>query len=180
MVRLFARLYDYSTGLSMLIPQAYDASWTGLREGEIFNAYPPSNVPQLDGVLSDNTYGQVVPIPFSTSQAFLQNALLPASSRRGYLLIQNNSVIGGASDVLPNLYIAYDGPVSTTLPLGLNKVIAPGTGLVLDRRVPGNAIYAKWGTFTNTSGTAFAGGVIEQGLIPLAQTGPQSGYASGG
>lgn len=159
-----------NTGLSMLIPQAYDACWTRIDDG-VFNDYPPLASSDTDGVLSaassaaesDATFGQAIPIPFTVST---QNALIAANSRRGFLLIQNNS--GGQSgDTLPNLYVTFDGPVATSSPIAQNLVIAPGAGIVFDRRPPGNAIYVKWGTFTNTSGLAVAGGVLWQGLLPV-------------
>jgi hypothetical protein len=157
------------TGVSMLIPQAYEPFWTRLDDGT-FNDYPPQSTSPLDGVLSGNTqidsdatFAQYIPIPFTTIVS--QSALVAANARRGFLLIQNNSAIGAAGDVLPNLYVSYDGPVSA--PLQLNLTIAPGSGIVLDRRPPGNAIYIRWGTFTNTSGTAVAGGVLHQGLLPV-------------
>ena len=82
-----------------------------------------------------------------------------------YLTYAQEQLAGAAGDVLPNLFVTFDGPVST--PLQLNLTIAPGSGIVFDRRPPGNAIYVRWGTFTNTSGTATAGGVLHQGLLPV-------------
>lgn len=159
-------------GISMLIPTPYDPIWTRINDG-VFNAYPPQGGgenlgPNTDGNLTqqtveaDATFGQVVPIPFTTIVP--QTALIAANARRGFLLIQNNSS-GQAGDTLPNLYITYDGPVPT--PVQLNLTIAPGSGIVFDRRPPGNAIYYRWGTFTNSSGNAVAGGVLHQGLLPV-------------
>jgi len=158
-----------STGLSMLIPQAYEIGWTALGDG-IFNDYPPQASAPDDSLLSGNTsvesdatFGQSIPIPYTTSAT---NALVAANARRGYLLLQNNSS-GQAGDVLPNLYAAFDGPVPAATPY-LYLTIAPGSGVVFDRRPPGNAIYVLWGTFTNTSGKAVAGGVLQQGLLPVS------------
>lgn len=158
-----------ATGLSMLIPQAYEVAWTRVDDGN-FNDYPNQGSDINDGVIgsptptnseSDATFGQTIPIPFSVSTV---NALVAANSRRGYLLIQNNSS-GQSGDVLPNLYVTFDGPVPN--PVYLNLTISPGEGIVFDRRPPGNAIYVRWGTFTNTSGLAVAGGVMQQGLLPV-------------
>ena len=146
--------------LNTLLPQAYDPFWTVLDDG-IFNSAEPDQQPGPP-VGPDATFAQVIPVPFTVNT---QTAIIASNPNRAFLLIQNNSVAGSSADVLPTLYVAYDGPVSTTLPLGLNLAILPGTGIVLDRRCPGNAVYVKWGTFTNSSGTAFAGGVIQQGLI---------------
>jgi hypothetical protein len=156
------------TGVSMLIPQPYEAFWTRIDDG-VFNAYPPQGSAPMDGVppcsvvCYDAVFTQSIPIPFTTTVS--QTALVAANSRRAWLLIQNNSAIGAAGDVLPNLYVTYDGPVPAPTVLALT--ILPGSGLVLDRKVPLNAIYIRWGTFTNTSGTAVAGGVLHQGLYPV-------------
>jgi hypothetical protein len=152
----------YSGGANFLLPQAYDLSWTKLGDG-VFNAYPPQAPQPADGILPDAVFTQVIPIPYNAIVA--QTAVVAANARRAWILIQNNSAIGAAGDVLPNLYVTYDGPVSA--PFNLNLTIAPGSGIVLDRRPPLNAIYVRWGTFTNTSGTAVAGGVMMQGLLPV-------------
>src|SRR2546429_5673183 len=106
------------TGVSMLIPQAYEPGWTRLGDGT-FNAYPPQGSSPQDGTFqseidSDATFAQHIPIPFNSLVA--QTAIVAANSRRGFLLIQNNSN-GAAGDVLPNLYVTYDGPVPTPLQL---------------------------------------------------------------
>jgi hypothetical protein len=154
----------YSGGVNFLLPGPYDPQWTRLDDG-IFNAYPPTRIDDIPCPVPcpDAVFTQVIPIPFTTIVP--QVALVAANPRRATLLIQNNSAIGAAGDVLPNLYVTYDGPVST--PLQLNLTILPGSGIVLDRRVANNAIYIRWGTFTNTSGTAVAGGVLHQGLLPV-------------
>lgn len=156
---------SYSGGVNFLMPGPHDPQWTRLDDGT-FNAYPPQ--PAADAVpcpplCNDALFYQTIPIPFTTIVA--QTALVVANARRGALIIQNNSAIGAAGDVLPNLYVTYDGPVPT--PTQLTLTILPGSGIVLDRRVPLNAIYIRWGTFTNTSGTAVAGGVLQQGLYPV-------------
>src|SRR5881394_4110529 len=118
------------TGVSMLIPQAYEPGWTRLGDGT-FNAYPPQGSSPLDGTFQQSE--------IDSDATFAQH--------------------------VPNLFVTYDGPVAT--PLQLNLTIAPGSGIVFDRKPPGNAIYIRWGTFTNTSGTAVAGGVLHQGLLPV-------------
>ena len=138
--------------------------WTRLDDG-VFNAYPPTQrIPVPCPIpCPDAIFTQSIAIPFTTIVP--QVAVVGANARRATLLIQNNSAIGAAGDVLPNLYVTFDGPVPT--PLQLNLTILPGSGIVLDRRVPINSIYIRWGTFTNTSGTAVAGGVLWQGLLPV-------------
>ena len=154
----------YSGGVNFLLPGPHDPSWTRLDDGA-FNAYPPKPTIPVPCPIPcpDAVFTQAIAIPFTTVVS--QTALVGANARRATLLIQNNSAIGAAGDVLPNLYVAYDGPVTT--PLQQNLTILPGSGIVLDRRVAINAIYIRWGTFTNTSGTAVAGGVLHQGLLPV-------------
>jgi hypothetical protein len=154
----------YSGGVNFLLPGPYDPQWTRIDDG-VFNAYPPTlAIPVPCPVpCPDAVFTQAIAIPFTTVAS--QVALVGANARRATLLIQNNSAIGAAGDVLPNLYVTYDGPVPT--PLQLNLTILPGSGIVLDRKVALNAIYVRWGTFTNTSGLAVAGGVLHQGLYPV-------------
>jgi hypothetical protein len=157
--------------LNMLIPLPYEVAWTRVDDG-YFNDYPagftddagnpvvPGGV--LTSALSDTTEGQTVGIPASVSTAV---AIMAANVNRGYLLIENNSSATATGDIAPTLYFAYDGPVP--LPLILAKAIPPQSGLVLDRRVPANAIYVAWGPSVNTGGSVVQGGVIEQGLLPV-------------
>jgi hypothetical protein len=154
----------YSGGVNFLMPGPYDPAWTRINDG-VFNAYPPQPAIPVPCPVPcpDAVFTQAIAIPFSTIVS--QVALVGANPRRATLLIQNNSAIGAAGDVLPNLYVSYDGPPSG--PLQQNLTILPGSGIVLDRKVASNAIYIRWGTFTNTSGTAVAGGVLHQGLYPV-------------
>ena len=159
-----------STGLSMLVPAPYDPSWTRIDDGT-FNDYPPGAdglpyvsdpgvTPSPAGILPDASFAVSVPIPAGTP---INAALVPANLRRTFLLIQNNSTATGAGNTAPNLYIAYDGPVSTTLPNGLNLTIPPGQGVIFDRRCPANAIYVL---YAGGAGTFVAQGVLHQGLLP--------------
>jgi len=155
-----------ATGVNMLIPQAYEPAWTRLDDGN-FNDYPPEAggigpavPPSALGVAGgqyDTTYGQLVPVP---GNVLTQTAVLGATSKRGWLLIQNNSTTAGGT--APNLYVAFDGPVSAATP-GLFLTLAPGAGILLDRRVPNNAIYVL---YAGGAGTFTAQGVIGQGLLP--------------
>lgn len=162
----------YYAGPSFLIPQAYDPSWTRLDDGN-FNDYPAGvqGVPSLldaatspspGGLIPDAVFYQTVPIPGNTPASA---AVLPANLRRVSLLIQNNST-PGTGGVAPNLYVAYDGPVSPSLPNGLNLTIAPGAGILFDRRPPANAIYIL---YANGTAPFTAQGVIQQGMLPTSQ-----------
>lgn len=154
------------TGVSMLVPQAYEPSWTRVDDG-VFNDYPPEAggitpappATSLSQIVYDTTFGQIVPIP---ANVLLTVAILPANSKRGFLLLQNNST-AAAGGTAPTLYVAFDGPVSNTLPVGLNLAIPPGTGILFDRRVPSNAIFVA---YAGGAGTFTAQGVAGQGLLP--------------
>jgi len=155
-----------NTGVSMLIPFAYEPAWTRIDDGN-FNDYPPDGelAPTAaapvagSGADYDSTFGQLVPIP---SNVLTQVAILPANGKRAWLLIQNNST-AGSGGTAPTLYVAFDGPVSGTLPVGLNLAIPAGQGILLDRRVPCNAIFVL---YAGGAGTFTAQGVIGQGLLP--------------
>ncbi len=111
----------------------------------------------------------------------IANPLLLADPLRNLLVIQNNSAANGAGDIPPILSIGLDGPVTATPNGGAPGVpfnnftlnLVPGEGVVLDTRVPTNAIYAAWGPFTNTSGVMIIGGSLMYGrtlnALPAAQ-----------
>lgn len=113
--------------------------------------------------------GAIVPIVGAIGA--IANPLLLADPLRNLLIIQNNSASGGAGDVPPILSIGLDGPVSPTPNGGspgfpfnnFSLNLVPGEGIVLDVRVPTNAIYAAWGVFTNTSGLLIIGGSLTYG-----------------
>ncbi len=101
----------------------------------------------------------------------LPNPLLLADPLRNLLIIKNNSASGGVGDVPPILSIGLDGPVTATPNGGsagfpfnnFTLNLEPGVGIVLDTRVPTNAIYAAWGPFTNASGLMVFGGSLMYG-----------------
>lgn len=106
----------------------------------------------------------IIPIPLNW------NPLTPivlADPRRNLLVIQNNSVGNSAGgDVLPTLVVGLDGPVSlaggaATNPLTMN--FPAGLGLVLDERVPTNAIYVAWGSSTRVTAAFNAGAYLMYG-----------------
>src|ERR1700724_515269 len=136
----------YSGGVNFLLPGPHDSSCTTLDDG-VLNAYPPTPAIPVPCPIPcpDAVFTQAIAIPFTTVVS--QVAIVGANARRATLLIQNNSAIGAARDVLPNLYVAYDGPVTT--PLQQNLTILPGSGIVLDRKVRLIAIYIRWAPFTN-------------------------------
>ena len=155
------------TGPNFLIPLAFEVSWTGLREA--FNDYPqnfdsdgnltPVGVEAANTPPADGSEAQYVPIPYNVPA---QTALVAANPNRTFLLIQNNST-AGSGGTAPNLLVSYDGPVQTANPQ-LNLTIYPGAGIVLDRRVPTNAIYVAW---VGAAPPFTGGGVLHQGLLPV-------------
>jgi hypothetical protein len=158
------RLSNFS--VSMLLPLAFDPSWTQLSDG-VFNDYGPGSTPDEQAALNwqqDASFGQSLPIPLTANTLV---ALVAQNTNRAFLIIQNNST-ATSPDTAPTLYVAYDGPVPT--PLVTNLAIPAGAGIVLDRRVPYNAIYVKWGSYTNTGGSAVVGGVLQQGLLTPASS----------
>lgn len=147
-----------NTGLSMLVPAAYEPSWTRLDDGN-FNDYPPqpgSGPAGMPGLCGDAVFVQSIAIPAGISTTM---AVVPSAGNRAFLLIQNNSTATGAGNTAPNLIVAYDGPI--TLAAGLNLTIPPGEGIVLDRNVPANAIYVQ---YAGGVGIFVAQGVIHHGL----------------
>jgi hypothetical protein len=143
--------------LNMLSPLSFDVAWTALKDG-VFNDYPLIRESELEvAVRAGATVAQAIPI---TARIPTHWPVLPANPRRKYLLIQNNSV-AGSNGVAPNLYISYDGPPLT--PLGCNKTLQPGQGLLLTRSVPINSVWVAWGASTAPATIA---GVVEQGILP--------------
>jgi len=143
---------------NMLVPNPWDVSWTALKRGA-FNDYPVAAESDLELAMRAGTsYAQAVPISPSVSSLA---ALLPANPSRGFLIVQNNSV-AGSGGTAPTLYVSYDGPVNLGFLPG-NLTVQPQQTILLDRRVPINAIYVAWGEFTEP---ATVGGVIHQGALP--------------
>jgi hypothetical protein len=153
----------HNAGVNFLIPQAWEVSWTRLDDG-CFNEYPDIDAWKVSeggaGDDDETTFGQAIPIPGNVRT---DTAIIGGSGRRGFILIQNNST-ATSPDTPATLYVGYDGPINL-LPLGLNLSIPPGSGLVLDRRVPSNSIYVKWAGASG--GSAVTCGVIHQGLKPV-------------
>lgn len=100
--------------------------------------------------------GAAIPIPGGFA-----GQILYASSRRTFVLIQNNSS-AVSPNTAPNLIVGLDGPVSTAFPaLYLNLI--PGQGILLDQAVVNNAIYVA---FSGGSSPTVVGGVCWVGYKP--------------
>lgn len=146
-------------GVNFLLPDlASDVGWTMLQQGA-FNDYPVAAESDLDLALrAGTTYAQAIGVSAAVSR---YAAILPANPHRGFLIFQNNSAAGD-SGTAPILYVSYDGPVNLGFLPG-NLTVQPGQTILLDRRVPINAIFVAWGEST---GSPTVGAVIHQGALP--------------
>lgn len=88
-------------------------------------------------------------------------ALATQNFARALLLIQNTSFATVAGDVAPSMYFGFG--MSPTVGQGLE--LPPGVGIVLDVRVPANAIYCALGPSINTGASVVVGGIIQEGGI---------------
>ncbi len=113
--------------------------------GQPITMAAPSPANQTDPSLdfSWGCFSYIIPIPPSTNGLLLQG-----DTYRNLFLIQNKSVGATATDVAPTLYFSLDGPVQADFSNAV--ALVPGEGLVLDTRVPNNAIYVGWGAGTGT------------------------------
>lgn len=84
---------------------------------------------------------------------------------RALLVIQNDSFATVAGDVAPTLYVGFGMTPTVGQALGL----PPGVGIVLDVRVPANAIYCALGPAINTSGSVVTQAIIQEGGVSNAE-----------
>jgi hypothetical protein len=96
-------------------------------------------------------------------------ALVGANEQRALLILQNNSN-AVSPDSAPTFFFGF----GTQPQLGYDLALPPGVGIVLDVRVPADAIYVAFGPFVNTGGTAIIQGVCKEGGI----TDPQGDTAN--
>jgi len=158
---------------SMLMPQAYDASWTALNDG-VFNDYPPPpSAAQLAAQLTNGSAGQVpvpngtvpwtnptdaasTPITTATPSGV---AVLQGNAKRNLLIIQNNSIATTAGDTTPDFWIEFGRAALVNFSIR----IKPGEGLVLDTICPRSQLYVTIGPFSNVGLSTIVAGVITQG-----------------
>lgn len=88
-------------------------------------------------------------------------ALATQNFSRALLVLQNESYATIAGDVAPTMYFGFG--MSPTIAGGL--ALAPGVGIVLDVRVPVNAIYCSLGPSVNTSGSVVIQGIVQEGGV---------------
>ncbi len=146
-----------------LIPDgesASDISWTRLGLGA-FNARPILG-PGLRQFVNKLRMTNSVPIGTSTNAAV---ALVGVNEQRALLILQNNST-ATSPDSAPTMYFGF----GTQATVGYDLALPPGVGIVLDVRVPSDAIYVSFGPFSGASvkiaGVCKEGGVTD----PLGDT----------
>jgi hypothetical protein len=141
-----------------LIPDgeaASDPSWTVLGRGA-FNGRPPSG-PSLRTFVNKLRMTNSVPIGSSTVST---QALVGVNEQRALLILQNNST-ATSPDSAPTFYFGF----GTQPTVGYDLALPPGVGIVLDVRVPADAIYVAFGPFNNGGGSVLIQGVCKEGGI---------------
>jgi hypothetical protein len=88
-------------------------------------------------------------------------AVATENGQRALLVLQNTSFATVAGDVAPTMYFGF----GITVAVGDGIALPPGVGMVLDVRVPIDAIYCTVGPFVNTGSSVFIDGIVEEGGI---------------
>ena len=148
----------------VLIPNTgYDPSWTVLGFGA-FNSRPPRLSGGIRQFVNKLRMTNSVPIGATT---LVTAALVGANEQRALLIMQNNST-ATSPDSAPTMYFGF----GTQPTIGYDLALPPGVGIVLDTRVPTDAIYVGFGPFTNGGGSARIQGVIKEGGVtdPVGDT----------
>lgn len=139
----------------VLIPDgeaASDPSWTLLGHGA-FNER--KSVGQLRQFVNKLRMTNSVPIGATTD---VTQALVGTNEQRALLIIQNNST-ATSPDFAPTMYFGF----GTQPMVGYELALPPGVGIVLDVRVPADAIYVGFGPFSGAS--VRIQGVIKEGGV---------------
>jgi hypothetical protein len=176
------------TPRTLIANEGYEIGWTQF-DGLFFNqplpltivngvAVPtPSPANQQDPSLNFDWGTQLYTIPLNSGS---QGQILQVDNFRNLLVIQNNSVASG-TDIAPTLFVAVDGPVQTLVvsnptpnTFAYNALVAlsPGEGVILDVRVPRNALYSVWGSYVNTGNSVFINGTLSYGRTTNAPPEP--------
>lgn len=142
--------------MKTLIPNtAYDPSWTSLGRGA-FNSRPlAANV----GRQFVNKLRMTNSVPIGSTTA-VDVALVGANEHRALLILQNNST-ATSPDSAPTFFFGF----GTQPVIGFDLALPPGVGIVLDVRVPADAIYVGFGPFNNGTGSTLIQGVCKEGGI---------------
>ncbi len=139
-----------------LIPDANDPVWTQLGVGA-FNARPLPG-PGVRQFVNKLRMTNSVPIGSTTA---VTAALVGANEQRALLILQNNSTATVAGDSAPTFFFGF----GTQPQIGYALALPPGVGIVLDVRVPADAIYVAFGPFVNTGGSTKIQGVCAEGGV---------------
>lgn len=147
----------------VLIPDgeaASDPSWTVLGHGA-FNERPLL-VAGARQFVNKLRMTNSVPIGMTTD---VTQALVGTNEQRALLIMQNNST-ATSPDFAPTMYFGF----GTQPIVGYDLALPPGVGIVLDVRVPADAIYVGFGPFSGSS--VLIQGVIKEGGItdPVGDT----------
>jgi len=132
-----------------------DPSWTLLGRGA-FNQRPLAS--HLSRSFSNKLrMTNSVPIG-ATTPADL--ALVGTNEQRALLVLQNNST-ATSPDSAPTFFFGF----GTQPKVGYDLALPPGVGIVLDVRVPADAIYVAFGPFSNGGGSTVIQGVCKEGGV---------------
>ncbi len=143
----------------VLLPNAYDPVWTQLGRGA-FNARPLPTQQNVRQFVNKLRMTNSVPIGSTTVSSA---ALVGANEQRALLILQNNST-ATAPDSAPTFFFGF----GTQPQIGYDLALPPGVGIVLDVRVPADAIYVGFGPFTNGATTVIQGVCKEGGITDPA------------
>ncbi len=141
-----------------LIPNTgYDVSWTQLGVGA-FNARA---LPVAGGANRQfiNKLRMTNSVPIGATTA-VTAALVGANENRALLILQNNST-AVSPDSAPTFFFGF----GTQPQIGYSLALPPGVGIVLDVRVPADAIYVAFGPSVNGGGTRVIQGVCAEGGV---------------
>jgi hypothetical protein len=147
----------------VLIPDgeaASDPSWTMLGHGA-FNERQQLAEGARQYV---NRLRMTNSVPIGTTTDVTQ-ALVGTNEQRALLIMQNNST-ATSPDFAPTMYFGF----GTQPVVGYDLALPPGVGIVLDVRVPADAIYVGFGPSSGAS--VLIQGVIKEGGVtdPIGDT----------
>jgi hypothetical protein len=130
----------------------YGVSWTQLYG--VFNKRPGPTAREFINTLQMTNSA---PIGSLVNPAV---ALVTQNQRRSLLIIQNNST-ATSPDSAPTFYVGF----GTSPVIGQDLALPPGVGIVLDVRVPSDAIYVGLGPYVNSGSTVVVQGVVKESQI---------------
>lgn len=137
---------------TLIADQAYDPAWTDLAAGALNPGTDPGAL-----VAFNNTLKMTNSVPIgSTTPA--DQAVVAQNAQRALLIIQNNST-ATSPDYAPTFYIGFGVQAN----VGYDLALPPGVGIVLDVRVPIDAVYVAFGPYSGSS--VVIQGVIKEGGI---------------